>query len=391
MKKLVLPILLAGTLPAADSELVSSMDDFTVKSYKQLNQGGGNLILSPLNIATVLSMVLAGARGQTADEMRSVLGVPTDPGYDASVGALLSVLAENGNAGGNELHTADGLWVQTGFDLKPAFKKTIETNYRAPLSPVDFIMDAEAVRSRINRWVEERTKGRIKDLLRAGSLNAQTRLVLASAIYFYGTWQAPFVTSKTKPAPFTLPGAATAQAAFMNQTSRFGYAETPSAQLLEIRYAGTGFAFDILLPKTAMGLPEVERSLTKDTLTGWLGNLAARNVQLSLPRFRVESEFSLGKTLAAMGMPIAFSNQADFSGISGKRGLMISEVVHKAFVEVSERGTEAAAASGVVMLGATARAPEQPVVFRADHPFIFLIRDTRTRAILFIGRLTDPR
>jgi serpin B len=344
----------------------------------------------------VLSMVLAGARGHTADEIRSVLGVQadhvlTDRGYNASVGALLSDLAKSGNAGGNELLTADGLWVQKGFDLEPAFEKTMETDYRALVSPVDFIMDAEAVRSRINRWTEERTKGRIKNLLRAGSLNGQTRLVLASAIYFYGRWQAPFVTSKTKPAPFTLPTAATTQAPFMNQTSRFGYAETPSAQLLEMRYAGTGFAFDILLPKTAAGLPELERSLTKDTLTGWLGNLAARKVQLSLPKFRTESEFSLRKTLAAMGMPTAFSNQADFSGISGKRGLRISEVVHKAFVEVSERGTEAAAASGAVISRTIARAPEQAVVFRADHPFIFLIRDTRTQAILFIGRLTDPR
>ncbi|HEY6346882.1 MAG TPA: serpin family protein [Bryobacteraceae bacterium] len=391
MKKLVLPILLAGMLPAADSELVSGLNSFTVKSYKQLNQGDGNRILSPLNVATVLSMVLAGARGQTADEIRSVLGVQNDPGYDASVGALLAGLAKNGNAGGNELLTADGLWVQKGFDLEPAFEKTMETNYRAPLSPVDFITDAEAVRSRINRWTEERTKGRIKNLLRAGSLNGQTRLVLASAIYFWGRWQAPFVTSKTKPAPFTLPTAATTQAAFMNQTSHFGYTETPSAQLLEMGYAGTGSAFDILLPKTAAGLPELERSLTKDALTGWLGNLAARDVQLSLPKFRAESEFSLGKPLAAMGMPTPFSNQADFSGISGKRGLMISEVVHKALVEVSERGTEAAAASGAVIAATTARAPEQTVVFRADHPFIFLIRDTRTGAILFIGRLTDPR
>jgi serpin B len=391
MKKLVLPILLAGTLLAADSELVSSLDGFTVKSYKQLDQGDGNLILSPLNIATVLSMVLAGARGQTADEIRSVLGVQADPGYDASVGTLFSDLAKSGNAEGNQLLTADGLWVQKGFDLQPAFEKTMETDYRASVSLVDFVMDAEAVRSRINRWTEERTKGRIKNLLRAGSLNGQTRLVLASAIYFWGRWQAPFVPSKTKPAPFTLPTATTTQAAFMNQTSRFGYTETPLAQLLEMRYAGTGFAFDILLPKTAAGLPELERSLTKDTLTGWLGNVVARKVQLSLPKFRTESEFSVGKTLAAMGMPTAFSNQADFSGISGKRGLMISEVLHKAFIEVSEQGTEAAAASGAVIAATAAREPEQTVVFRADHPFIFLIRDTRTQAILFIGRLTDPR
>ena len=164
----------------------------------------------------------------------------------------------------------------------------------------------------------------------------------------------------------------------MNQTAHFGYTETPSAQILEMRYAGTGIAFDVLLPKTATGLPDLEKSLTLENLTGWLGNLTARNVQVSLPKFRVESEFSLRQALSAMGMPTTFTDKADFSGIDPKRGLAISDVVHKAFVDVAEQGTEAAAATGITMRATAMHMPEQAVIFRADHPFIFLIRDTRT-------------
>jgi serpin B len=391
MKRFILPILLAAALPGADSRLMPSMNAFTTASYKQLTGGDANLVLSPFNIATALSMALAGARGQTAEEIQAVLHLHYDATYDAALGALLAGLTKAGNTGGNELHTANGLWVQKGFAIQPAFENTLTDNYHAPLTPLDFIANPEAARSQINRWTEDRTKEKIKNLFPAGSLDARTRLVLTSAIYFYGKWQDPFVTSRTQPEPFTLPTGATTQANFMNQTSHFGYSETPSAQILEMRYAGTGIAFDVLLPKTLIGLPDLEKSLTLENLTGWLGNLTTRDVQVSLPKFRAESEFSLHKALSTMGMPTAFTDKADFSGIDPKGGLAISEVVHKAFVDVSEQGTEAAAATGIAMRATAMRMPEQAVVFRADHPFIFLIRDTRTGVVLFIGRLMNPR
>jgi serpin B len=391
MKRFVLPILLAAALPAADSRITPAMNAFTPASYRQLMGGDANLILSPFNIATALSMALAGARGQTAEEIQSVLHLHYDLTYDAALGSLLADLTKAGNTGGNELHTANGLWVQRGFAIQPAFENTLTNNYHAPLTPLDFIANSEAARSQINRWTEEHTKEKIKNLLPAGSLDAQTRLVLTSAIYFYGKWQDPFVTSRTQPAPFTLPAGATTQANFMNQTSNFGYTETPSAQILEMRYAATGIAFDVLLPTTLTGLPNLEKSLTLENLTGWLGNLTTRNVRVSLPKFRAESEFSLRKALSTMGMPTSFTGKADFSGIDPKRGLAISEVVHKAFVDVSEQGTEAAAATGITMQTTAMRVPERAVVFRADHPFIFLIRDTRTGVVLFIGRLMKPR
>src|ERR1039458_9561852 len=391
MKRFLLPMLLAAALPAADSHITPAMNAFTTDSYKQLTGRDTNLILSPFNIATALSMALAGARGQTAEEIQSVLHLHYDATYDADLGALLADLTKAGNTPGNELHTANGLWVQKGFAILPAFESTLTNNYHAPLTPLDFMANPEAARSQINRWTEEHTKGKSGNLLPAGSLDAQTRLVLTSAIYFYGKWQDPFVTSRTQPAPFTLPTGATTQTDFMNQTSHFGYTETPTAQILEMRYAGTGIAFDVLLPKTLTGLPDLEKSLTLENLTGWLGNVTTRSVLVSLPKFRAESEFSLRKGLSTMGMPTTFTDQADFSGIDPKRGLAISEFVHKAFVDVSEEGTEAAAATGITMRATAMRMPEQAVVFRADHPFIFLIRDTRTGVVLFIGRLMNSR
>lgn len=240
MKRMVLPLLLAAALPGADSGITPAMNAFSTTSYKQLARGDANLILSPFNIATALSMALAGARGETAREIQSVLRLHYDPSYDAALGALLAGLAKTGNSEGNELHTANGLWVQKGLAIRQAFENTLANDYHAPLTPLDFLANPEAARSEINRWTEDHTKEKIKDLLPAGSLDAQTRLVLTSAIYFYGKWQDPFVTSRTQPAPFALLTGATVQASFMNQTARFGYSETASAQILEMRYAGTG-------------------------------------------------------------------------------------------------------------------------------------------------------
>jgi serpin B len=390
MKSFILAILFATGLMAAESQVATATNGFGADLYKQLARGDGNLISSPFNISAALSMLLAGARGHTAQEIQDVLHLQKDPNHNASLSALLSELNKACNSGGNELHAANGVWVQKGFALERPYEKTLADYYGAVPTLVDFPANAEAARAQINRWTEEHTKDRIKDLFPPGSLDARTQLVLTSAIYFYGVWQTPFVSSRTQPGPFTLANGGSKQANFMNQTARFNYGETPSAQILEMAYTGTGIVFDVLLPKTAGGLPDLEKSLTNETLAGWLGQLSNRNVQVGLPKFRAESEFSLEKTLSAMGMPAAFSGNADFSGISAKQKLTVSQVVHKAFVDVSERGTEAAAATGIAIRATAIFTPDQPVVFRADHPFLFLIRDTRSGAVLFIGRLMNP-
>jgi serpin B len=391
MQRFVLPFLLAAALPAGDSRIVPGIDSFTIASYQQLARGDANLALSPFNIATALSMTLAGARGRTAAEIATALHQNYDSSYDAGLAALVDDLTKAGNTGINQLLIANGLWVQKGLPIQSAFQATLGDHYHAQIVPLDFVANPEGARSKINRWTEEHTKDKIKNLFPAGSLNEQIRLVLTSAIYFYGKWQDPFLAARTEPAPFMVQSGTTMQANFMNQTSHFKYADTPSSQILEMQYSGTGIAFDVLLPKTAGGLPALEKSLTPDNLTAWLGSLTSTNVRVSLPKFRVESEFSLPKTLSAMGMPAAFTNQADFSGIDDRDKLFISEVLHKAFVDVSEQGTEAAAATGISARPAAMRAPEPAVVFRADHPFLFLIRDSRSGVMLFIGRLTNPK
>jgi serpin B len=388
--RLILPFLPAAVAVAADGTVAADMNRFAIVAYHQLVHGEtGNAIYSPFNISTALSMVLAGARGETAAQMLKVLGpTATDP---ASLAALVDQLTTAANTGGNELQTANALWLQQGFHLDPDYVSNLQTHFHAPPTQLDFTGKTEPSRNEINSWTEQHTKNKIRDLLPKGSVDTRTRLVLTSAIYLWGKWEKPFRTENTKPAPFQLAPGRTADAKFMNQKDKFWYAETPSAQVLEMRYAGTGLAFDAVLPKAVDGLAAVEESLTPASLQEWFGGLIRGTVDVSIPKFRAESTFSLRKALTNLGMPDVFhANTADLSGIDGKRDLVVSEVLHKAFVDVSEEGTEAAAATGAVVALAAAM-PTKPAVFHADHPFLFFIRDTRSGVILFAGRLTDPK
>jgi serine protease inhibitor len=294
------------------------------------------------------------------------------------------------NGGGNQLLSANRLWVQQDFNTLAQFRDTLQNVYQAPAAKVDFERNLESARAEINSWTDEHTKGKIRELFASGTLDNRTRLVLSSAVYFYGKWEHAFQRTETRPEPFTLSSGAAAQADFMHQTGKFGYAETPAGQLLEMRYAGTGLALDILLPKKGAPSDTLEAGLHPDRLSAWLGALGNRSVQVALPKFRVEYKTSLVPILQTLGMRSAFSPTADFSGIDDRRDLQISQVVHKAYIDVNEEGTEAAAATGVgVALVAMVRS-EVPV-FRADHPFVFQIRDTRSGLVLFTGRVMDPK
>jgi serpin B len=385
-----IPILLAGAL-LASSEVTPGMNRFASSAYRQLALKDGNLILSPFSISTALSMLLDGARGQTAAGIRATLDqLHPGPAYNAAVAALAAELTKQANGGGNQLAIANGLWVQQGFPIKSEFERTIRTLYQAPLTPLDFRANTDQARQTINSWTAQHTNDRIRDLFAPGSIEAATRLVLTSAIYFYGKWRFPFDPKSTRAEPFQLGGGRTVDAMFMHQKSNFMYGETPQAQILEMKYQGTPIVFDILLPKANDGLAELERSLTPETLSAWFGALSGRNVETAIPKFHAESAFSLKDMLSRMGMADAFLKTADFSGIDGRHDLSVGEVVHKAFVEVSEEGTEAAAATGIAVHTLAMRRQEQ-TVFRADHPFAFFIRDTTSGAILFEGRLVQPK
>ena len=382
----VLPIALATVLSAAD--VAPGMNHFTVAAYKEVARGKGNLILSPFSIASVLSMAFEGARGQTADQMASVLHRLNGAEYPAEFASMVAQMIQEGNAGANQLAIANGLWVQRGFSILPDFQHTLAEQYHAPLQLVDF--HSPQTVDEINAWTEQHTKGRIKNLFGPHSLGAKDRLVLTSAIYFYGKWQTPFKTKDTHPAPFRLGPGGTVDTNFMHQSGTFEYSETPTAQILQMHYAGTPMVFDIVLPKSDDGITALDTSITADDLANWLGDLATRTVDVTVPKFRAESEFSMAETLARMGMPVALTGSADFSGINGQKDIAISAVKHKAFVDVSEEGTEAAAATGMVMTRIAARQTER-VIFKADHPFLFFIRDSHSGTILFTGRMSNPK
>jgi len=375
-------IALIFALPlAALAAPADGLNAFAGDLYRQLAQSRGNLVFSPLSISTALAMTLAGARGQTAEEMTAVLRNPPDA-------ALLEQLTKAGNAGGDQLLLAQSLWVDRGFALLPDFVRTSEQQFHAAPQSADFSKHPDDARMLINRWVSEKTKGKIADLFASGTLTRETRLVLASAVYFNGKWQSKFDPTKTQPSTFHGAGAASVQAPFMHQTARFPYAETATAQILELPYGGGSLAFDVILPKPGTPLTTLEDALRSDGLSTWLGHLQRKQVEVALPKFRAESTFSLKTPLSAMGMPTAFTTAADFSGIDGQRDLAISQVAHKAFIDVSEEGTEAAAATGIAV---SLTAYAQPVTFHADHPFLFLVRDTVSGAVLFAGRLDDPK
>src|SRR5262245_13860839 len=386
LNRMATSLLLASALGAADEPVARGLNQFAVRTYWDLAPGAGNVIFSPFNIFTALSMTLAGARGQTASEIAAVLGQSyPDPDYQRAVASLVDRITNSARNAGNELANASSLWGDRGFGFEQDFLRTIETNYRAPLVPVDFSTDPERARGAINDWTEQQTRGRIRELFRPGSLDTRTRLVAATAIYFYGKWQFPFATTNTRPAPFHLENGETVQTDFMRQTASFGYNESASVRLLEMKYAGGAVAFDILLPKSLEAVVDVDQ----ESLNSLLGNLQNRTLEVAIPKFHAESEFSLVDTLSRLGMPSAFNDgSADFSGIDGRRDLVISDVRHKGFVDVTEEGTEAAAATGVAIGVTSIQLPQGE--FRADWPFVFLIRDTSSGAILFAGRLANP-
>ncbi|HYW48574.1 MAG TPA: serpin family protein [Bryobacteraceae bacterium] len=391
VSRFLLALLSSAALGSGETAVVAGMNRFAVASYQKLARGQGNLIFSPFNIASSLSMALAGARGDTAAGMAKALQqVYPDAAYNTGLAALGEELAKAGNAGGNQLLTANNLWVQAGLPLLPEFRRTMEDIFRAPFTPVDFRGAGEAARRQINGWTEEHTRNRIQNLFGPDSLTPDTRMVLTSAIYFLGKWESAFRPANTHPDAFKLDGGGSVQAPLMNQTATFGYRETPAVQILEMRYGGTPLAFDILLPPQQIGLEGLERSLTPENVAAWLQPLETRPVEVYVPKFRAESDLALRKPLSEMGMAEAFSPSADFSGIDDRRDLCLSAVVHKAFVEVDEIGTEAAAATGTMVAMVAMVQRPKPAVFRADHPFVFLIRDSRSGLILFAGRLVRP-
>jgi serpin B len=311
--------------------------------------------------------------------------------FHSAFGTIIKDLNARGEKGGYQLTVANALWGQKDYGFLDEFVRLIKSHYDGNLNEVDFVTAAEGVRKTINAWVEKETKDKIKNLIAPGVLNSLTRLVLTNAIYFKGNWASQFKKENTKNAPFTLSDGGKVDVPMMNQTAKFGYMENKDLQALELPYVENELSMVIFLPKRVDGLAEMEKSLTCENLAKWQARLRKRKVIVSVPKFKLTSQFSLAGVLRSMGMGDAFSpGAADFSGINGRSDLFISAVIHKAYVDVNEEGTEAAAATAVTV-GITSVMPQQPPVFRADHPFFFLIRDNQSKSTLFLGRLTNPK
>jgi serpin B len=376
--------------------LVRGNNAFALELYGKLAQGDGNRFLSPFSISTALAMTYAGAEGETASQMAKALhfDLPADRLHSAFHRLATELLSRTSAPSGSkvepdvQLLTANAIWTQSGEPVLTDFRKRIEVNYRGGIYPVDFRGAAEAACRTINAWVEEQTRDKIKDLIKPNLISAKTSLVLTNAIYFKALWDAPFHTEATRPGEFLAATGEKIPVEMMNQSERFGYYHEGTFQALELPYKGNALAMVVFLPGSPGGLAAFESSMTAAKLDTWLAKLSPHRVNVGLPKFHLKGEFELKAALSALGMSDAFRSTADFSGMTGTRDLMISAVVHKAFVEVEEKGTEAAAATGVIM--GRAMAVVQPIVFRADRPFFFLIRDLRTGSILFLGRMVRP-
>ena len=372
--------------------LAGSNSAFALDLYAQLKVADGDLFFSPYSISTSLAMTYAGARGETARQMARTLHFSTNQNQlTVSYGQLQSQLNNEQQKQAFELNIANGLWAQKDHSFLPAYLTAAREAYGANVKQADFRTEAEAVRAEINDWVSDQTKGKISNLIAPGLLAPATRLVLVNAIYFKGHWANEFKTSNTIKSPFSITLNQTVEVSMMNLTANFKYTEVDGLSCLELPYVGNDLAMVILLPGEMDGLKTLEEQFNVTSLDRWLGQTRNQKVQVFLPKFKLSGQISLAKNLTEMGITDAFSPKADFSGMDGERDLYISAVVHKAFVEVNEEGTEAAAATGVVMRSNAIMRPQPTPVFRADHPFIFLIRDTRSGSILFLGRIMNPK
>jgi len=396
----LLPALLAGAFafgcagqPAQLQTLVEGNTGFALDLYAQLKAEPGNLFFSPYSISTALAMTYAGTRGQTEAQMAKVLHFGSDQrSLHAAFGQLQRQLADAGKTKGMELNVANALWAQKGHPFLEPFFKVAKGEYAANIAQADFKTAAEAARHEINRWVAQKTKDKIRDLLPEGSLDTLTRLVLANAIYFKGTWATKFDKAGTTMQPFHLTSVRQIEVPLMHHLDNVRYMENADFQAVELPYTGGGLSMVVLLPREIEGCGQLESRLTPALVAEALRQMKQQKVEIFLPRFKLESQFKLNDPLFKMGMTEAFSRHADFSGMDGAKDLYISGVFHKAWGEVNEEGTEAAAATAVVVTlkSVAVRPPAPPPVFRADHPFLFFIRDTQSGTLLFLGRLTDP-
>jgi len=418
---LILPLfgaLIVGlTYGADDAGLASSAtNQFAVDLHRQLATGDQNLCVSPYSVETALAMTFAGADGETRDQMSRVLHLSKNgDAVDASFSSLqrsleemtrktAEIAAESKKRGGPSepitLAIANRLFAQSGYDFRSSFLDLVKKFYGAPFEALDFTKNADAARQHINKWVADQTRDRIRDLIPANGVNDMTRLVLANALYLKAPWASEFSEFHTKPKPFHVRGGATVDVAMMQRLNEFGYAKRDGFTAVTLPYSGGDLQFLVLLPDEVNGLQTLEKELSAEKLAQ-CAKLERQDVDFSMPKFKFEPPtIALAAALKALGMNSAFDQprgSANFDRIAPRKPndyLYISDVFHKTFIAVDEKGTEAAAATAVTMMATTAMAPKPtppPIVVNIDRPFLYAIQHVPSGVCLFLGRVTDPR
>ena len=361
---------------------------FALRMHQELSSIEGNLFFSPYSISSALGMTYAGARNQTEKEMREALCFPNQhEDFFRFYGELQEALLAGEKTEDIELNIANAIWVEKSHRFLRNYLRLVKKEYKSSVSLADFMGNADAERERINSWVEEQTRDKIKNLVPPGAVSELTRMVLVNAIYFKGDWARQFKEKYTRERAFYVSATESVEVEMMRQTETFRWSEDADTEALELPYEGHQLSMLVLLPKESDGIHALEQSLTVEKLNGLISTLREKKIEVTLPKFKVGKSYELSAAFKHLGMQDAFAHGADFSGMDGTRNLHISAILHKAFVEVDEQGTEAAAATAVV---AVVRAELIPPRFNADHPFLFLIRDNATGSILFMGRVVNP-
>lgn len=390
MRVAAIPLLAVTVLPAVSSAPapeVSEMRTFALDLYARLRDERGNLAVSPLSVASALVPLADGARGTTRAEIERSLRLPGS--WESSRAGWLETLAAIGARGGDgvDLDAANALWVAKGERLLPAFLDGVSKGLGVAVERVDFAGDPGGTEERINRFVSEVTRGKIPRLV--SNLDPRTRLLIVNAVYFKGLWASPFEKERTETLPFTEASGASAPIPFLRKKEEFRYFEDADLQALELPYRGGKVRMLLLLPRAKGGLPALERALDRARYDAIVNGMRTWDVDVSIPKFEIESSFerTFVRALEGLGVKTAFTEAADFSGMTGVRGLFVSRAIHKVFVAIDEEGTEAAAATGVGMRPVSVVPSAR---FVADHPFLFAIRDVPTGTILFFGRVEAP-
>lgn len=375
--------------------VVEANNQFALEMFAQVSeQDSGNVFFSPYSVSTALAMTYEGARGETADQIRSVFHYPEDDmtrRYNfARIYNLLNQPDQK-----YQLNTANALWAQGDYQFADEYFKVIDQYYGGKVTNMNFAAQPEPCRQTINSWVEDQTNDKIKDLIQSGQITPLTTLILTNAIYFKGTWKYQFDPEQTQEMDFRISPDEQVKVDMMffdkNEENQFNYAQTDQFQILELPYDGENLSMLILLPIIGTETKNFncqEINLDLQQIEEFKQLLTPQPVTIYLPKFKIETRYLLNDCLTSLGMPLAFERRADFSGMTGYQDLIISLVIHQAFVEVNEEGTEAAAATAVLMERTTTAIPSN--VFKADHPFLFFIQDNRTGMILFMGRITNP-